>query len=77
MNRDRRERLLDAASQLTEAIDTIRDVQEEEQEAFDNMPEGFQSGSRGEKMQIAIDKMDEFISQIESVQFDIENFVNG
>lgn len=77
MNRDRRERLLDAASQLTEAIDTIRDVQEEEQEAFDNMPEGFQSGSRGEKMQIAIDKMDEFIAQIESAQFDIENFVNG
>lgn len=77
MNRDRKERLLDAASQLTEAIDTIRDVQEEEQEAFDNMPEGFQSGSRGEKMQIAIDKMDEFIAQIESAQFDIENFVNG
>lgn len=74
MNRDRRDRLFDAASQLAEAIDTIRDIQAEEQDAFDNMPEGFQSGSRGEKMQIAIDKMEEFISQIESVQFNIEDF---
>lgn len=41
MNRNRRERLLDAASQLNEVIDTIREVQDEEQEAFDNMPEGF------------------------------------
>lgn len=77
MNRDRRDRLLDAASQLTEAIDTIREVQEEEQEAFFNMPEGFQSGSRGENMQIAIDKMEGFVSQIESVQSDIEDFAKG
>ncbi len=60
MNRNIRERLLDAASQLNEVIDTIREVQDEEQEAFDNMPEGFQVGSRGETMQDAIDEMDEF-----------------
>lgn len=77
MNRDRREQLLDAAFQLTEAIDTIREVQAEEQEAFDNMPQGFQFGSRGEIMLTAIDKMDEFISQIESVQSDIEDFAKG
>nr|DAM82951.1 MAG TPA: hypothetical protein [Caudoviricetes sp.] len=41
------------------------------------MPEGFQSGSRGEKMQIAIDKMEGFVSQIESVQSDIEDFAKG
>lgn len=58
MNRNRRERLLDAASQLNEVIDTIREVQDEEQEAFDNMPEGFQAGWRGEAMQEAIDAMD-------------------
>lgn len=55
----------------------FREVQEEEQEAFFNMPEGFQSGSRGEKMQIAIDKMEGFVSQIESVQSDIEDFAKG
>lgn len=77
MNRNRRERLLDAASQLNEVIDTIREVQDEEQEAFDNMPEGFQVGSRGEAMQEAIDVMDGFIADVESVQSDIENFVEG
>ena len=74
MNRDRRDRLLDAASQLTEAIDIIQEVQDEEQEAFDNMPEGFQCGSRGEKMQDAIDKMDGFMARIELIQLDLENF---
>lgn len=76
MNRDRRSRLLDAAALLTEAIDAIQEIQEEEQEAFDNMPEGFQCGNQGEKMLTAIDKMDEFIAQIESAQFNIENFAN-
>lgn len=41
------------------------------------MPEGFQAGCRGEAMQEAIDAMDEFVSDIESVQSDIESFVEG
>lgn len=77
MNRDRRSRLLDAAALLTEAIDAIQEIQEEEQEAFDNMPEGFQCGNQGEKMLTAIDKMEGFVSQIESVQSDIEDFAKG
>lgn len=77
MNKERRNRLLDAASQLDEAMDTIREVIDDEQEAFDNMPEGFQNGARGEAMMEAIDQMESFVDGIERVQIQIEEFGRG
>lgn len=74
MNKDRRLRLLDAASQLDEVLSAIRDIQDEEQEAFDNMPEGFQYGDRGTTMMDAVDKMEDFICLIEKLQSEIEDF---
>lgn len=74
MNKDRRLRLLDAASQLDEVVSAIRDIQDEEQEAFDNMPEGFQCGDRGTAMMDAVDKMEDFICLIEKLQSEIEDF---
>lgn len=74
MNKDRRNRLLEASSQLDEAIATIQDIQDEEQEAFDNMPEGLQCSARGESMMEAIEKMDSFIEAITTIQGEIEDF---
>lgn len=67
-------RLLDAASQLDEVASVIREIQDDEQDAYDNMPEGLQCGERGEAMMDAVDKMDDFISSIENVQSKIEDF---
>ena len=74
MNKNRRAALYDAACQLDEVMEAIREVQNEEQEAYDNLPEGFQNSSRGEAMLDAIDTMDEFISDIEEIQKDIQDF---
>lgn len=52
MNKDRRAR-------LQELVEALACIQEEEQEAFDNMPESLQESERGEAMQEAIDAMDE------------------
>lgn len=58
-------------------MDTIRGVIDEEQEAFDNMPEGLQNGARGDSMMEAIDNMEGFISDIEEIQAKIEEFGRG
>lgn len=58
MNKARFARL----SKLIEELSALRD---EEQDAFDNLPENFQYGSQGETMQEGIDVMDEALSSLE------------
>ncbi len=74
MNRERRQQLLDVASSLADAMDRLSEIRDEEQEAFDNMPEGLQSGNRGQTMQEAIDTMDEWSSEIEAIKDTIETY---
>ncbi len=60
MNKNRRDR-------LQRAMEIISEVKEEEEGAYDNMPEPFQDSERGEKMQENIDNMDEVISLLEEI----------
>lgn len=48
MNKVRRKRVQDAITKIEEAKAILEDAQDEEQAAFDNMPEGLQYGERGE-----------------------------
>jgi hypothetical protein len=45
---------------------SAEDVQSEEQDYLDNMPEGLQGGEKGEAAQSAIDALDEVICNIET-----------
>lgn len=74
MNKQRRKDLLDVAESLQEALDRLSEVRDEEQEAFDNMPESLQYGSRGDAMQEAIDTMDEWEGEIDEIKSRIEEF---
>lgn len=74
MNKQRQKDLLDVAESLQEALDRLSEVRDEEQEAFDNMPESLQYGSRGGAMQEAIDTMDEWESEIDEIKSRIEEF---
>lgn len=74
MNKQRRQDLLDVSQLLSEASDRLNEIRDEEQEAFDNMPEGLQCSCRGEAMQEAIDTMDEWNSEIEDIKGQIEEF---
>lgn len=51
MNDTRRRQLKKAADLLEQAKAIIEQVMEEEQEAYDNMPEGLQNSERGETME--------------------------
>lgn len=74
MNKDRRktldelrERLNAAEGRFNEVKVDIESVRDEEQDTFDNMPESFQNGERGEMSQAAIDAMDEAAGHIEEI----------
>ena len=77
MNKDRRKAidealaLVDAAKQ---AVDTARqaveEIRDEEQDYYDNMPESFQNGSKGENAQAAIDQLDYAASELDGFDFD-------
>lgn len=74
MNNDRREELLEVADLLSEAIDRLNEIRDDEQEAFDSMPEGLQYSSRGDAMQEALGTLDEFEDYISSIRDRIEEY---
>lgn len=65
MNNERRKRLAALSQQLAELKDDIQAVLDEEEEAFNNLPEGLQSGERGGSMQADIASLDAAISALE------------
>lgn len=64
MNAQRRKSIAKAMDLLERAREILETVGEEEQEAYDNLPEAFQDGERGEKMSEAIDALDDAQSEI-------------
>lgn len=58
MNKDRRksiERIVDKINEIKADLTSIRG---DEEEAYDNLPEGIQESERGDSMQEAIEAMD-------------------
>ena len=58
MNNERRKEIEKAIKYIEEAQEIISSMMDEEQEAYDNLPESFQYGDRGEQLQENIDDMD-------------------
>lgn len=50
MNKDRRKQLEDVRDSLDEIISSLNDIKDEEQDAYDNMPESLQSSDKGSRM---------------------------
>lgn len=73
MNNDRRNRIRKLISQLEDIQNEIENILSEEQEAFDNMPEGFQESERGEKMQAAINYLEDI--EISDIIGNLENSI--
>ncbi len=47
----------DADSKAADIVSTVESIRDDEQEAYDNMPESFQQGERGEASQAAIEAL--------------------
>ena len=75
MNKERRKDLSKAMDKLYEGKDLLQSVLEEEQNAFDNMPEGLQQSERGETMEEGISAMEEFLYAIEEGLENLEDLL--
>ena len=67
MNKERRKRIREAMEALDTAHDILIEVFDEEQEAFDNLPEGIPNGERGEQMSGYIETLAEQDSALEDI----------
>lgn len=75
MNNKRRKELRKAMELLSEARGIIESVHDEEQEAYDNLPEGIQCSDRGEDMEGMICIMEDAITSLEETENMIEDDV--
>lgn len=67
MNNSRRKELSSLHEQLDFIKAEVERIRDEEQEYFDNMPESFQYGEKGEKAEAAIENLDNALSSLEEV----------
>ncbi len=75
MNKSRRKYLAQAIDLLGTAQTILENVIEDEQEAFDNMPEGLQGSERGESMEETIYNLQDILENVESVQETISEII--
>lgn len=70
MNKTRRKAIEDIIAQLEEQKSAIETAQEEEQEAFDNLPESIQYSERG-------DAMGEYVTDLEQAASDLDDVISS
>lgn len=66
MNANRRSRINKVVGILNEQLSELQMLATEEQEAFDNMPEGLQSSENGQKTEENAQALEDAASEIES-----------
>lgn len=72
MNKQRRKRLSEALDKLCEVGEILEEVKNDEQDAYENLPDNFRYGERGEEMQNYIEMLDEVDGYVEDAKSVIE-----
>lgn len=57
--------IFDMKEDFSDVHNAIDEIKTDEQDAYDNMPEGLQNGERGELMQEAISRLEEGMGELE------------
>ena len=68
MNNGRRKILASIEKQLEDLEGQLSIIAEEEQETFDNVPEGIQQSEKGERIQEAADELEEIVSDLSDLR---------
>ena len=72
MNTERRKAIEKITSLLKTASSSISSLIDDETEAFENLPEGLQSGDKGDAMQEAIQNLESAASAVEEAISNLE-----
>ena len=73
MNKKRLLRIKGVISKIDEINDEIEDILSDEEDAFDNMPEGLQYSLNGERSEAAIDALSESTELVTDAKDTLEN----
>jgi predicted nucleic acid-binding Zn-ribbon protein len=73
MNDNRRARIQKLRDQIEDLKEQIDYLQTEEQDAFDNMPEGLQGSDKGQAIETAADHLSDAVSSMEDVITSLES----
>lgn len=73
MNKQRRKEIARIRELIQAAHDDLETVMEEEREYFDNMPESFQMGVKGEAAEANVDSLEEAVDGLDEVLNNIDN----
>lgn len=73
MNQQRRKKASIGLVLARKAHEILTEVQEEEQDAFDNLPFSLQEGEKGEAMQAMADDLETYVGDIGQALEDLEN----
>lgn len=83
MNNSRRKEISEIMDKLSECCDAIenigaqiQEVKDDEQEAYDSLPESIQGGERGYAMEGVIEELDSAINCVEGVKYDIDSAID-
>lgn len=77
MKPDRLAKLQECLEDLQSVFDALDEVKEDEECAYDNLPESMQDGERGDQMQENIDNLDDANSVIEEAISTLEEAVSA
>ena len=72
MNKQKRKRLGEAFDLISQAEEILEEVKEEEEDGYDNLPDSFRDGEKGEAMQNCVEMMDEVIGYLQDANSVIE-----
>ena len=72
MNKQRRKRLTEAFEKVAEAMEILEAVKEEENESYENLPDNFRDGDRGQEMQGYIEMLEEAYNYLDDANSVIE-----
>ena len=75
MNKDRRKRVQEVVDLLEQAKETLSALAEEEQEAFENLPESLQDTDNGEAMTEAAETLESAESDVDEVMTTLKELV--
>ncbi len=75
MNKARRDAIQKIITAVTAAKAELEGLIEEEQEYYENLPAGFQAGSRGQQSEDAISSMEQAETNLEETITELQNAI--